>query len=179
MTFIYSYSYIFTIIGYITNSQLNIYPCGLIAQWIEHCTGIAWVRIPFKPEFYPGCFFNCLSWKHTARIIISLDEHCRPPLDLSHFITELKFTIFPYLSSSNCFNFCRYFSEEPHLAGSPRQKELADELAKRWKSYGFDHVEQPEYKVLLSFPNTQDPTKITIKYTNGTKIHEISGDKQV
>ena len=26
------------------------------------------VRIPFKPEFFSGCFFNCLSWKHTARI---------------------------------------------------------------------------------------------------------------
>ena len=35
MIFIYSYSHIFTIIGYMTNSQLTIYPCGLIAQWIE------------------------------------------------------------------------------------------------------------------------------------------------
>ena len=44
----------FTIIGYITNSQLTIYPLGFIAQWIEHSTGIAksWVRVPFKPEFF-------------------------------------------------------------------------------------------------------------------------------
>ena len=50
-----------TIIGYMTNPQLTIYPCGLIAQWIEHCTGIArsWVRVPFKPEFlFSGCSFN-------------------------------------------------------------------------------------------------------------------------
>ena len=49
---------LFTIIGYMTNSQLPIYPCGLIAQWIEHCTSIArsWVRVPFKPE----CFFRLL-----------------------------------------------------------------------------------------------------------------------
>ena len=68
--FIYSYLYIFTIIGYMTNSQLTTYPCGLVAQWIGHCTGIArsWVRIPVKPEFFSGCFLNCLSWKHTARI---------------------------------------------------------------------------------------------------------------
>ena len=42
-----------------------IYPCGLITQWIEHCTGIArsWVRIPFKPEFFfSACFFNW-SWE--------------------------------------------------------------------------------------------------------------------
>ena len=34
----------------ITNLQLTIYPCGLLAQWIEHCTGIArsWARFPFK-----------------------------------------------------------------------------------------------------------------------------------
>ena len=52
MILMYSYSYIFTIIGYIMNSQLTIYPCGWIAQWIEHCTGIArsWVQILFKPE---------------------------------------------------------------------------------------------------------------------------------
>ena len=43
--------------GYITNSQLTIYPCGLVAQWIKHCSGIAksWVRIPFRPEFFSGC----------------------------------------------------------------------------------------------------------------------------
>ena len=28
----------------------------------------SWVWIPFKPEFFSGCFFNCLSWKHTVRI---------------------------------------------------------------------------------------------------------------
>ena len=42
------------IIGYMTISQLTVYPCGLVAQWIEHCAGKArsWVRIPFKPEFF-------------------------------------------------------------------------------------------------------------------------------
>ena len=33
-----------------------------------HGIARSWVRIPFKPEFFSGCFFNCLSWKHTARI---------------------------------------------------------------------------------------------------------------
>ena len=43
-------------IGCMTNSQLTIYPCGLIAQGIKHCTGIArsWARVAFKPEFYSG-----------------------------------------------------------------------------------------------------------------------------
>lgn len=75
--------------------------------------------------------------------------------------------------------FCRFFSEKPHVAGSPRQKELADELEKRWKDYGFDKVEKPEYKALLSFPDTENPTRITIKYKNGTIIHQIKGEEQV
>ena len=44
---------LFTIYGYITNSQHGQLPLGLIAQLIEHCTGISqrsWVRIPFKPD---------------------------------------------------------------------------------------------------------------------------------
>ena len=59
----YGHISITVFIGYITNSQLTIYPCGLVAQWIEHCTGIArpWVRIPFKNDFFSGRFFNCLS----------------------------------------------------------------------------------------------------------------------
>ncbi|XP_067026135.1 glutamate carboxypeptidase 2-like [Acropora muricata] len=72
----------------------------------------------------------------------------------------------------------KFFSKEPHIAGSTRQKELAVELAKRWKEYGFDRVEQPEYKALLSFPNTTHPTRITIKYKNGTIIHQIKGEEQ-
>ena len=58
MFHIFIFISIFIIIGYMTNSKLTIYPCGLEAQWIEHCTGFArsWVRIPFKPEFFQVAF---------------------------------------------------------------------------------------------------------------------------
>ena len=36
----YSFAF-FTIYGYITNSQCDQLPAGLIAQLVEHCTGIA------------------------------------------------------------------------------------------------------------------------------------------
>ncbi|XP_067026136.1 glutamate carboxypeptidase 2-like [Acropora muricata] len=72
----------------------------------------------------------------------------------------------------------KFFSKEPHIAASTRQKELGVELAKRWKEYGFDRVEQPEYEALLSFPNTTHPTRITIKYENDTIIHQIKGEEQ-
>ena len=43
-------------------AQLTIYPCGLVALWIEHCTGIArsWIQIPFKPEFFQVAFSTAL-----------------------------------------------------------------------------------------------------------------------
>ena len=55
--FIYQYPLVFfTIYRYITNSQCDQLPDGLIAQLVEHCTGIArsWVWIPFRPEFLSG-----------------------------------------------------------------------------------------------------------------------------
>ena len=67
MIFKYSYSYIFTIIGYITNSELTIFQ--------------AWI--------FSGCFFNRLSWKHTAMITISL-------------IFRTLITIFVYFWVANC-----------------------------------------------------------------------------
>ena len=49
-----------------TNSQYSQLPVGLIAQLVEHCTGIAEVmdsKIPFKPElylFFPAFFSQLL-----------------------------------------------------------------------------------------------------------------------
>ena len=46
--------------GHITNLQTDHLPAGLIAQLVEHCTGIAEVmgRIPLKPEF-AEVVYNC------------------------------------------------------------------------------------------------------------------------
>ena len=57
---IYDLSYIhlhfFIIDGYITNSQHDHLPGGLIAQLVEHCIDNAEVmgsvRIPFRPDFF-------------------------------------------------------------------------------------------------------------------------------
>ena len=65
LIFIYSYSYIFTIIGYMTNSQLTIYPCGLVAQWMEHCTRIAmsWVSNTVQARIFFRLLFSLLKLK--------------------------------------------------------------------------------------------------------------------
>ncbi|XP_065051514.1 N-acetylated-alpha-linked acidic dipeptidase 2-like [Rhopilema esculentum] len=50
----------------------------------------------------------------------------------------------------------RYLSAKPHVAASPRNNELADEIARRFKSYSFD-VEKQHYNVLLSYPRKDRP----------------------
>ena len=53
----------FQIFTFIYSSFTGIYDqlsVGLIAQLVEHCTGIAEVQIPFKPEFFYQAFFSQL-----------------------------------------------------------------------------------------------------------------------
>ena len=66
---------------------------GHLSMWfgssrIERCTSIerAWVRIPFKPEFFfLDCFLNCISWKHTVRIT-----------NFTHVYQQFLYMIFVY-----------------------------------------------------------------------------------
>ena len=62
--------------------------------------------------------------------------------------------------------FVRYFSHEPHQAGSRRSEELADEIKRRWDDYGF-HVETWEYNVLLPKAKEDNPDYFEIKDQNG------------
>jgi len=46
----------------------------------------------------------------------------------------------------------RYLTEKPHVAGSPRNKELADYVAARFREYGVEEVKLHRYDVLLPYP---------------------------
>ena len=62
-SFIYSFAS-FTFYGYITNSQSDQRPDGLIAQSVEHCNGIAEIRGSNPVQawiFFELKFHNCLS----------------------------------------------------------------------------------------------------------------------
>jgi len=67
----------------------------------------------------------------------------------------------------------------PHIAGSPRQKELAEELVKRWREYGFDKVEMPEYKVLLSQPEKGKRNTASVLFSNGSVAFQTTGKAKV
>ena len=65
--------YLFILHGYITNSQYDQLPVGLIAQLVEHCTDIGEVKgsNPVQARiFFRLTFRNCLSCVLTARIFL-------------------------------------------------------------------------------------------------------------
>ena len=64
------------------------------------------------------------------------------------------------------------------MAGSQRQRDLAEHIAENWRTYGFDAVEMPEYKVPLSLPQENNPNKVEV-VVNGTIAHTITGKIKV
>ena len=72
----YIYIHLFILHGYITNSQYDQLPVALIAQLVEHCTGIAEVMGSNPVQawiFFRLSFRNCLSCVVTARIFLLFD----------------------------------------------------------------------------------------------------------
>ena len=73
----YIYIHSFILHGYITNSQYDQLPVGLIAQLVEHCTGIAEVMGSNPVQawiFFRLSFRNYSSCVVTARIFLLFDH---------------------------------------------------------------------------------------------------------
>ncbi|KAK3726288.1 hypothetical protein QZH41_012711 [Actinostola sp. cb2023] len=103
-------------------------------------------------------------------------KHAKPATSQSEAARkEQRTNLRDSINTENLRETLRFFSKYPHIAGSPQQKKLAEELAKRWRSYGFNKVEMPEYKVLLSFPQKDKPNVVTLRYSNGTIAFQTSG----
>jgi N-acetylated-alpha-linked acidic dipeptidase len=45
-----------------------------------------------------------------------------------------------------------FLTAEPHVAGTPRDRALAEWIRDRWREYGLDDVEMVEHEVLLPYP---------------------------
>lgn len=56
------------------------------------------------------------------------------------------------------------------MAGGERQQQLAYKLAEKWREYGFDKVELPKYKVLLSYPEDNNPNTISVVSEDGVLV---------
>ena len=81
---------------------------------------------------------------------------------------EVEHSIYPLCMSKACLCF-RYFSKEPHLAGSKRNNDLAHDIVKKWKEYGFDQVEMAKYDVLMTSPRKDMKSKVEI-YSHGQVV---------
>ncbi len=65
---------------------------------------------------------------------------------------ELESLLAARLDRDSTAAFFRYLTDEPHPAGSVRNKELADFIAERFRSYGLEEVALHRYDVLLPWP---------------------------
>jgi N-acetylated-alpha-linked acidic dipeptidase len=63
---------------------------------------------------------------------------------------ERRFLSLP--SAGRARDYHRYLTREPHLAGSDRNRHLAEWMRERWIEYGLDTVEIVEHEVLLPWP---------------------------
>jgi N-acetylated-alpha-linked acidic dipeptidase len=49
-------------------------------------------------------------------------------------------------------DFHKEYAAKPHMAGTPRDRELAEWTRDRWREYGLEDVEMTEHEVLLPYP---------------------------
>ena len=63
---------------------------------------------------------------------------------------EARFKAIPSADQARAHH--RYFTSEPHPAGSARNNELADHIARIWKEQGWEDVTVHRYDVLVSDP---------------------------
>ena len=73
----------------------------------------------------------------------------------------------------------RYFSKRPHVGGTLRSEELADEIEKRWREYKFDKVEQLKYNILLPYVDPDISNSVQILNSSGDVTFEFSGREKV
>ena len=56
----------------------------------------------------------------------------------------------------------RFMASFPHLAGSRGERDLAEYIAATWRQQGLTGVRLVPYDVLLSYPNSTDPSRVVI-----------------
>src|SRR4051794_12913 len=61
-----------------------------------------------------------------------------------------------------------WLTAEPHVAGSPRDRSLAEWVRDRWREYGLEQVEIVEHEVLLPYP-TEVLVEAVLPHVNGQR----------
>ncbi|CAF1561470.1 unnamed protein product [Rotaria sp. Silwood1] len=81
--------------------------------------------------------------------------------------------IIGYFAISNNIKSSKDLTSRPHLAGLAEDLESAEVIEKRWLNDGFE-VTKPRYNVLLSYPDENNPNRVTLKNGN-TVIFQTAG----
>ncbi|CAF1534920.1 unnamed protein product [Rotaria sp. Silwood1] len=81
--------------------------------------------------------------------------------------------IIGYFAISNNIKSSKDLTSQPHLAGLAEDLESAEVIEKRWLNDGFE-VTKPRYNVLLSYPDENNPNRVTLKNGN-TVIFQTAG----
>ncbi|CAF5163578.1 unnamed protein product, partial [Rotaria sp. Silwood1] len=69
-------------------------------------------------------------------------------------------------------------TSRPHLADLPEDLESAEVIEQRWKTDGLQ-VTKPKYNVLLSYPDNNNPNRVTLTNIDGMVIFQTSGVEPV
>ena len=73
-------------------------------------------------------------------------------------IKSLESQLLQTIRPENCRREHRIFTEKPHTAGSLRNYELAQYVAKQWRAYGLEDVQLIEHPVYLPWPTKYEAT---------------------
>ena len=64
------------------------------------------------------------------------------------------------VESESIRSYLQELAASPHLAGGPRDKQLAHWIEQSWRGFGIDSVSLQSYNFLLSYPDSENPNKI-------------------
>jgi len=65
--------------------------------------------------------------------------------------------------------YLKVLSERPHLAGSDRDQALVDWMVDTMRTFGLDSVRTESYKMLLDYPNSDNPNLIRVLGADGSE----------
>lgn len=91
-------------------------------------------------------------------------------------LKQLQSQLIQTVSPENCRREHRIFTAKPHMAGSERNYELAQYVARQWREYGLEDVELIEHPVYLPWPVRYEATLVAKKEKLSLKEDPIPQD---
>ncbi|CAF1148812.1 unnamed protein product [Rotaria sp. Silwood1] len=87
-------------------------------------------------------------------------------------------TFIDSIQAANIETNLKDLTSRPHLAGLPEDLESAQVIEQRWITDGLK-VTKPKYNVLLSYPDDNNPNRVTLTNSDGTVIFQTAGVEHV